>query len=136
MLKRTAGAVAAANARIRALLAAAWAVSCDETPIRVGAGKAKKYLLVACTALYTCYLLGDRTLATFKKFVIKDLAGVLVHDRYQNYDSAELGTHEHQLCAQHYAEVRIMPMSGRKSLWPAGLVSSSSAQSQGSWVHT
>jgi hypothetical protein len=101
MLKRTAGAVAAANARIRALLAAAWAVSCDETPIRVGAGKAKKYLLVACTALYTCYLLGDRTLATFKKFVIKDLAGVLVHDRYQNYDSAELGTHEHQLCAQH-----------------------------------
>lgn len=101
MLARAAVAVAAANMRIRALLVAAWAVCCDETPIRVGAGKAKKYLLVACTALYTCFLLGDRTLATFKKFVVTDLGGVLVHDRYQNYDSPELGKHAHQLCAQH-----------------------------------
>jgi hypothetical protein len=30
------------------------------------------------------------------------LAGsVIVHDRYQNYDSAELGTLTHQLCCQH-----------------------------------
>ena len=36
-------------------------------------------------------MLGDRTMATFEKFIIADLSGVLVHDRYQNYDSAELG---------------------------------------------
>ena len=32
----------------------------------------------------------------------QDLAGsVIVHDRYQNYDSAELGELTHQLCCQH-----------------------------------
>ncbi|MBF8194171.1 transposase [Nonomuraea sp. K274] len=93
MIARAAATVEAANLRIRALLTLAYAVCCDETPIRVGAKKAKKYLLVACTALYTWYMLGDRTMATFKKFVIADLSGVLVHDRYQNYDSPELGVH-------------------------------------------
>ncbi|WP_344194148.1 IS66 family transposase, partial [Acrocarpospora corrugata] len=93
--------VAAANLRIRALLTLAYAVCCDETPIRVGARKAKKYLLVACTPLLTWYLLGERTLDTFKRFIIADLTGVVVHDRYQNYDSAELGLHLHQLCASH-----------------------------------
>jgi hypothetical protein len=39
-----------------------------------------------------------RTLASFKDFILADLTGVIVHDRYQNYDSAELGEHEHQLC--------------------------------------
>ncbi len=29
------------------------------------------------------------------------LTGVIVHDRYQNYDSAELGVHTHQLCCAH-----------------------------------
>jgi len=34
--------------------------------------------------------------------VVKDLTGsVIVHDRYQNYDSAELGTLIHQLCCAH-----------------------------------
>src|SRR5262249_2488469 len=48
------------------------------------------------------YLLGDRDLDTFKASVIKDLTGsVIVHDRYQNYDSAELGTFLHQLCCAH-----------------------------------
>ena len=101
MIARAAAAVEAANLRIRALLTLAYAVCCDETPIRVGPKKAKKYLLVACTKLYTWYLLGDRTMATFKKFIIADLTGVLVHDRYQNYDSAELGEHPHQLCCSH-----------------------------------
>ena len=35
---------------------------------------------------------------------MKDLAGsgsVIVHDRYQNYDSAQLGTLVHQLCTAH-----------------------------------
>ncbi|TMR88382.1 IS66 family transposase [Nonomuraea basaltis] len=101
MIARAATAVVQANLRIRALLTAAYVVCCDETPIRVGAKKAKKYLLVACTSLYTWYMLGDRTMATFKKFIIADLSGVLVHDRYQNYDSAELGVHVHQLCTSH-----------------------------------
>jgi transposase len=101
MIARAAAAVEAANLRIRTLLTLAYAVSCDETPIRVGPKKAKKYLLVACTRLYTWYLLGDRTMATFKKFIIADLTGVLVHDRYQNYDSSELGEHPHQLCCSH-----------------------------------
>lgn len=101
LLERAAKAVEQANLRIRALLTLAYAVCCDETPIRVGPRKAKRYLLVACTALYTWYQLGDRTLETFKRFIITDLTGVVVHDRYQNYDSALLGEHQHQLCCQH-----------------------------------
>jgi transposase len=109
MINRTAGLLAETHQRIRALITLAYAVCCDETPLKVGpkrapAGKkkAERYLLVACTELYTHYLLGDRSLATFKAFVIKDLAdSVIVHDRYQNYDSAELGTLTHQLCCAH-----------------------------------
>lgn len=109
MINRTAGMLDEVHQRIRALITLAYAVCCDETPLRVGAktpavGKkrAERYLLVACTELYTHYLLGDRSLATFTAFVVKDLTGsVIVHDRYQNYDSAALGTLIHQLCCQH-----------------------------------
>jgi transposase len=109
MLTRTAGLLAGVDKRIRALITLAHAVCADETPLRVGPRtpkpgkkKAQKYLLVACTELYTHHLLGDRDLATFKTFVLSDLAGsVIVHDRYQNYDSAELGELTHQLCCQH-----------------------------------
>jgi transposase len=109
MLARAAGLLAEADQRIRALITLAHAVSCDETPLRVGPKKpkpgkkkAEKYLLVACTELYTHYLLGDRDLDTFKAFIFKDLIdSVIVHDRYQNYDSAVLGTLVHQLCCQH-----------------------------------
>ncbi|WP_405084024.1 IS66 family transposase [Microbispora sp. NBC_01389] len=101
LIARAAGLVASANARIRALLTLAYMVCCDETPIRVGPKKAKKYLLVACTKVFTSYMLGDRDMATFKKFVVAELTGVVVHDRYQNYDSAELGEHDHQLCVAH-----------------------------------
>jgi Transposase IS66 family. len=95
--------------RIRALITLAYAVCCDETPLRAGPRtpasgkkKAERYLLVAATELYTHYLLGDRSLATFTAFVVADLAGsVIVHDRYQNYDSAALGTLVHQLCTAH-----------------------------------
>ncbi|MEV6987576.1 transposase [Sphaerisporangium sp. NPDC051017] len=88
LIARAADLVASANARIRALLTLAYVVCCDETPIRAGPKKAKTYLLVACTDLFTCYML-DRDMATFKKFVIAELTGVIVHDRYQNYDSAD-----------------------------------------------
>jgi hypothetical protein len=109
LLARTAGLLHQVHQRIRTLITMAYAVSCDETPLRVGPRtpkpgkkKAEKYLLVACTELYTHYLLGDRSLETFKASVLMDLTdSVIVHDRYQNYDSAELGELVHQLCCQH-----------------------------------
>jgi hypothetical protein len=111
MLARTAAALGAVEARIRALITLAHVVCADETPIRVGpatapAGKkaTKKYLLVAATELYTYYLLGGRDLDTFKAFVLKDLAAtgtIVVHDRYQNYDSAQFDGLLHQLCCAH-----------------------------------
>jgi hypothetical protein len=101
MLARAAAALSEVDKRIRTLVTLAHAVTCDETPIRVGPRKVKRYLLVACTSLYTWYLLGDRSLATFKAFVLAELRGIVVHDRYQNYDSASVGTLVHQLCAQH-----------------------------------
>jgi len=109
MLARAAGLLGEVDKRIRTLITLAYAVCCDETPLRVGPRepkpgkkKAERYLLVACTELYTHYLLGDRSLDTFKAFVLKDLTdSVIVHDRYQNYDSAELGTLIHQLCCAH-----------------------------------
>lgn len=109
MLTRAAGLLAEVDKRIRTLITLAYAVCADETPLRVGGRKpkpgkkkAEKYLLVACTELFTHYLLGDRDLATFKAFVLKDVAGsVIVHHRYQNYDSADLGELTHQLCCAH-----------------------------------
>ena len=84
MLARAAGVLAQVDKRIRALLTLAHVVCADETPLRVGPAGSKKYLLVACTELYTHYLLGGRYLATFKKMAIADLAAgsVIVHDRY------------------------------------------------------
>jgi transposase len=102
LLERAARAVRGACLLIRALVTAARVVCADETPIRVGPGPKtrKKYLLVACTNLLTCYFLGDRTLASFDGFVLGDLSGaVAVHDRYQNY-----GAYDgllHQLCCAH-----------------------------------
>jgi transposase len=103
MLARAAAAVAAPNAAIRALVIASDAVCCDETPLRTGPGPAwrKRHLLVAATGLLTHYMLGDRTAASFASFVLPDLAGVVVHDRYHVYDSARLGTLTHQLCCAH-----------------------------------
>ncbi len=81
MLARTAGLLAEVHQRIRALITLAYAVCCDETPLRVGPRtpkpgkkKAEQYLLVACTELYTHYLLGDRSLDTFKAFVLTERA--------------------------------------------------------------
>jgi hypothetical protein len=109
MLTRAAGLLAEVDKRIRTLITLAYAVCADETPLRVGPKKpkpgrkkAEKYLLVACTELYTHYLLGDRDLNTFKAFVLADLTNsVLVHDRYHLYDSTEIGELTHQLCCQH-----------------------------------
>ncbi len=56
---------------------------------------------MACTELYTWYMLGDRDLATFKAFILTDLTGVVVHDRYFLYDHHEVGDLTHQLCCAH-----------------------------------
>ena len=128
MLTRAAGMLAEVDKRIRALITVAYAVSCDETPLRVGPKtprpgrkKADKYLLVACTELWTHYLIGDRDLDTFKAFVVADLTGsVVVHDRYQNYDSAALGPLVHQLCSAHL--LRDLAGAGEvypQAHWPA-----------------
>lgn len=101
LIGRAAAAVAQVNQIIRTLVTLAHVVAADETPIRVGPKRTKKYLLVACTDLYTWYLLGDRDLETFKAFVLPDLTGVVVHDRYGNYDSKTFGHLVHQLCCQH-----------------------------------
>jgi transposase len=102
LLARAAAAVAAANRLIRCLIIAAHVFCADETPIRVGPGPRtrKRYLLVACTNLLTYYLLGDRSLKTFRAFVLPDCDGaVVVHDRYQNYDA--FPGLIHQLCCAH-----------------------------------
>jgi transposase len=127
MISRAAGLLDGVHQRIRTLVTLAYAVCCDETPLRVGPRtpavgkkKAERYLLVAATELYTHYLLGDRSLTTFKAFVVAELAGsVIVHDRYQNYDSAALGTLVHQLCTAHLLRdlddaAQVYP----NSIWP------------------
>jgi transposase len=127
MLERAAGLLGEVDKRIRALITCAYAVACDETPVRVGPRtpkpgrkKAEKYLLVACTELFTHYLLGDRDLDTFKAFVLQDLTNsVIVHDRYQNYDSAVFGELVHQLCCAHL--VRDLAGAGEvypDAIWP------------------
>jgi hypothetical protein len=111
LLGRTAALLGAVHDRIRTLLTLAYAVCCDETPLKVGsrtpaAGKTKaeRYLLVACTDRYTHYQLGDRSLDTFKASVLTERAAagsVVVHDRYQNYDSVAFAGLVHQLCTAH-----------------------------------
>jgi transposase len=61
----------------------------------------RKHLLVAATDLYTYYMLGDRSLDTFKAFLLPELTGVVVHDRYVTYDSEQLtdARHQHGLTA-------------------------------------
>lgn len=122
MLNRASTLLAEVDERIRALITVAYAVCCDETPLRVGPRapkpgrkKADKYLLVACTELFTHYLLGDRDLETFKASVLKDLTdSVVVHDRYHLYDSAEIGELVHQLCCQHL----LRDLAGAAEVYP------------------
>lgn len=121
LLARAAGAVAAANTTIRALILLARVICGDETPLRAGPGPRakKKYLQVACTSLLTCYFLGERTLPSFQGFVYSDLHGtVVVHDRYQNYDSFD--SISHQLCTQHLLrDLQDAAECYPDAIWPA-----------------
>ena len=127
MLTRTAGLLTAVHDRIAALITLAYAMCCDETPLKIGPRapkpgkkKAERYLLVFCTERYTHYLLGDRSLATFKNSVLTELgaradgSAVIVHDRYQNYDNPALGTLAHQLCTQHL----LRDLAGAAQVYP------------------
>jgi len=121
LLGRAAKAVAAANKTIRALIILAKVICGDETPLRAGPGPKsakKKYLQVACTNLLTYYFLGGRTLPSFKDFVYSDLHGtVVVHDRYQNYDSID-GI-SHQLCTAHLLrDVESAAQAYPGEIWP------------------
>jgi transposase len=122
MLARAAAAVAQVNALIRCLIIAGPAVCCDETPIRAGPGPAwrKRHLLVAATPLLTWYMLGDRTAASFSQFVLPDLAGTVVHDRYNVYDNPKLGTLTHQLCCAHLLrDLEDAAQAYPDATWPA-----------------
>jgi hypothetical protein len=110
LLARTSRVLRAADHRIRALITLVRVLCMDETPLRVGPKtprpgrkKADKYLLIACTRLYTHFLLGDRDLDTFKASVLNDVTAgtVVVHDRYTLYDNKAFAGIVHQLCTQH-----------------------------------
>ncbi len=120
MLARAAKALRWACMLIRALVITAGVLCADETPLRVGPGPKtrKKYLLVACTRLLTCYFLGDRSMRTFDALVFPDLSGtVLVHDRYQNYDA--IPGVLHQLCTQHILrDLEDAAQSCPDAIWP------------------
>jgi transposase len=119
LIRRAARAVWAANVKIRALLILAPVAAADETPIRAGPKGARKYLLTACTPLLTVYMIGDRTLESFEKFVLADLSGVLAHDRYQNYDAAAFAALTHQLCCQHLIrDLEDARETCPKAIWP------------------
>lgn len=123
LLRRAARALAACDFAIRTLITLAFAVCADETPLKVGPAtpaegkkEAKGYLHVACTDLYTHFLLGDRSMKTFRQTVLADLepGTVAVHDRYQNYDSTQLGDLDHQLCLAHV----LRDLTGAAELYP------------------
>ncbi|MGW4517286.1 IS66 family transposase [Streptomyces sp. NPDC004393] len=126
LLRRAARALSACDFAIRTLITLAFAVCADETPLKVGPAtpapgkkEAKGYLHVACTDLYTHFLLGDRSMRTFRQSVLADLepGAVAVHDRYQAYDSAQLGELNHQLCLAHVLRV----LAGAAELYPGQL---------------
>lgn len=132
LLRRTNRALAEVDARIRTLVSLSYVVNLDETPLRVGPRKAKKHLLVASTTLYTSYLIGDRSLATFKAFLLPELVGVVVHDRYVNYDSAEITKARaeagltalvHQLCTSHLLrDLQAMAEAYPDEPWPTQIM--------------
>jgi transposase len=128
LLARAAKALREADVRIRGLITLVRVVCMDETPLRAGAKtprqgrkKAEKYLLIACTKLYTHFLLGDRDLDTFKASVLADLTAgtVVVHDRYQLHDNKAFAHITHQLCIQHL--LRDLAAAGETypdAVWP------------------
>lgn len=129
LLARVSAALRMADHRIRTLITLVRVLCMDETPLKVGPKtprpgrkKADKYLLIACTDLYTHFLLGDRDLDTFKKSVLADLAAgtIVVHDRYHLYDNDEFNKIVHQLCTQHLLrDLEGAAETYPDAIWPA-----------------
>jgi len=123
LLARAAAAIRPATTLIRCLVIAAPAVCCDETPVRAGPGPAwrKRWLLTAATPLLTCYTLApDRSVASFAQFVLPDVAGVVVHDRYLGYDHPRAGIGAHQLCCAHLLrDLEDAAQTYPDATWPA-----------------
>ncbi|MGH3846939.1 MAG: IS66 family transposase [Pseudonocardiaceae bacterium] len=102
-LRKAASALREVVKLIKALITAAYVAGFDETTLRAGAKGIKKYVQGAFTGQYTLLFLGERTLASFRKFgILEHFAGVTVTDRYVNY------WHEgfkhiagHQACLSH-----------------------------------
>ena len=126
LLARVSAALRMADHRIRTLITLVRVLCMDETPLKVGPKtprpgrkKADKYLLIACTDLYTHFLLGDRDLDTFKKSVLADLAAgtIVVHDRYHLYDNEVFTKIVHQLCTQHL----LRDLAGAAEVYPDAL---------------
>lgn len=126
LLARVSAALRMADHRIRTLITMVRVLCMDETPLKVGPRtprpgrkKADKYLLIACTDLYTHFLLGDRDLDTFKKSVLADLATgtIVVHDRYHLYDNEVFNKIVHQLCTQHL----LRDLAGAAEVYPDAL---------------
>ncbi len=128
LLARTSRVLREADRRIRTLITLVTVLCMDETPLRVGSKtprpgrkKADKYLLIACTRLYTHFLLGDRDLATFKTSVLAEVAPgtTVVHDRYTLYDHETFEHIVHQLCCAHL--LRDLAAAGEtypEAIWP------------------
>jgi hypothetical protein len=126
LLARASKVLREVDQRIRALITLARVVCMDETPLRVGSKtprpgrkKADKYLLIACTRLYTHFLLGDRDLDTFKASVLAEFAAgtVVVHDRYALYDNKAFAGIVHQLCTQHL----LRDLAGASETYPEAI---------------
>lgn len=128
LLARASKVLREADRRIRTLITLATVVCMDETPLRVGPKtprpgrkKADKYLLIACTTLYTHFLLGDRDLDTFKKSVLADVAAgtTVVHDRYTVYDHETFDEIVHQLCTAHLLrDLAAAEQTYPEQVWP------------------
>jgi transposase len=104
MLTATAARLAGATRAIRTALGASPVVHFDETPVKVGPRGQRGYIWVACTARYTLFHLGARSIAAFTAWGLgPHLRGVVVHDNYAVYDSAEAipDPVAHQLCVAH-----------------------------------
>ena len=104
MLTATATRLVDATQAIRAALSASPVVHFDETPVKVGPRGQRSYIWVACTARYTLFHLGARSIPAFTAWGLgPHLRGVVVHDNYAVYDSAAAipDPVAHQLCTAH-----------------------------------
>jgi transposase len=104
MLAYAAAVLADVVTAVKGLITLSLVVHFDETTLRVGKARAKKYVWAACTTLYTLYALGARSGKQFRKMGIGPaFSGVAVHDRYVVYDEAGnfAESAQHQLCCAH-----------------------------------